>query len=87
MAGFAVLRPDIISSHKSKTPWCILNSDCSLGLTKLQIKKMCKMAILGQKWSFLAFLRGLHGVTWPVTLAYQSSTHLPHNIKKSAQTG
>ena len=87
MAGFAEFRPDIISTHKSKTPWCILNSDCSLGLTKLQIKKMCKMAILGQKWSFLAFLRGLHGVTWPVTLAYQSSTHLPHNIKKSAQTG
>ena len=63
MVGFAEFRPDIISTHKSKTPWCILNSDCGLGLTKLQIKKMCKMAILGQKWSFLAFLRGLHGVT------------------------
>ena len=62
MAGFAEFRPDIISTHKSKTPWCILNSDCSLGLTKLQIKKMCKMAILGRKWSFSAILRGLHGV-------------------------
>ena len=58
MAGFAVLRPDIISSHKSKTPWCILNSDCSLGLTKLQIKKVCKMAILGQNGRFWPFSGG-----------------------------
>ena len=44
---------------------------------------MPKMAILGQKWSFLAILRGLHGVTWPETIVCQRSTPFSHNIQNS----
>ena len=59
MAGFAVLRPDIISSHKSKTPWCILNSDCSLGLTKLQIKKNVQNGYFGPKMVVFGLFEGV----------------------------
>ena len=45
---------------------------------------MSKMAILGQKWLFLAIFRGLCGVTCPETLACERSTHYSHTIKKSA---
>ena len=54
------------------------------GLSCVQKAKMSKMAILGQKWLFLAIFRGLCGVTCPETLACERSTHYSHTIKKSA---
>ena len=59
MAGFAEFRLDIISTHKSKTPWCILNSDCSLGLTKLQIKKNVQNGYFGSKMVVFAIFEGV----------------------------
>ena len=59
MPSFAEFRTDINSTHKSKTPWCILSSDCGPGLTKLQISKTSRMFILSQKWSFFGLFEGV----------------------------